>query len=176
MFSFSHYSYSDNLKGAFGVEFGEKVSDEKHGFERVLKYSLSAGHRYLFDPEDPYGKFEEYSVMVTPESNRVFKIRAEADFQHRSDCESELVAVKHSLEKKYGKWEDDIGGVHFHDSYIGDGNALDVTRNERIIHASCFEYRDELRLDLIYEDEDLAELAEAEAARMEGGDYDGSGL
>ena len=84
------------ITGAFGVKLGEvwdgeaTKTREKDGF-----------FRYYFVPESPLDAFDTYYVEVTPVKGLIFRIEA----YKRGSCDSQYLAFKQALTKKYGSGE-----------------------------------------------------------------------
>jgi hypothetical protein len=106
--------------GAFGIRFGEVFRAQSAS----KAYDGGDGRfvRYAFRPTEPLQGFGEYSVGVTPKSNRVYAIHAAAlgDPQTFYSLRSKLVAT---LEDKYGKAvhtdDSDLPGLQYDTITVG---------------------------------------------------------
>lgn len=102
----SFYSYADEMKspsGAFGINFGDKISDLKV----VEKLSLTSGEPlYKVQAASPLkNKLESYYVMITPKTHEVHTIWGESSYQRRDrgKCQENKSDIVSLLENKYGE-------------------------------------------------------------------------
>jgi len=85
------------ITGAFGIKLG--VSP-KSNF-RTQEMPTRTGKLFFVEPPVKNKHFNEYAVLVTLRTNKIFRIYAEKE-QSSSSCKKEILKVKESLEKKYG--------------------------------------------------------------------------
>ncbi|MEX0732783.1 MAG: hypothetical protein WED00_00675 [Aquisalimonadaceae bacterium] len=164
----------DDIRGAFGMKLGDALSDGDSRITEPAHSSRDAGLRYTFVPEHPFGALNQYYVLVTPTTGKIYRIVAEGTFQSASSCEGELLALQEALEGRYGPSDDNIG-----DAMVGSMTGIEVIRfgqSPRRIIATCVGVMREHRATLTYIDDDLESRAKVERARMGQGDYDGLGL
>ena len=85
------------IEGAFGIKFGDKPSPEY----RADNIPTKEGTLYFVDPPVKNDNFNEYAVLVTNTTNKIYRIYAEKE-QSTRDCKTEIIKVKQTLEKIYG--------------------------------------------------------------------------
>lgn len=116
-------------KGAFGINFGDKID--------ILKVKdevpLSSGEKmYLVEAPQPLtGRLDRYYVQITPKTNVVFSIWGDRDYErvNRDKCNTEKKEIVNLLENKYGESES-TGIMNIDDDrYFGFANSR--------ISASC---------------------------------------
>ncbi len=86
------------IEGAFGIKLGDEP-DAKYIPEQI---PTKLGLLYFIDPPIKNEHFNEYAVLVTIRTNKIFRIYAEKE-QTTETCKNELAKVRKSLEKIYGK-------------------------------------------------------------------------
>lgn len=155
------------VEGAFGLEFGQ-VLDIAGRPEAEVD---DGGLRFPHHPENPYDPLSEYTVTVTPESRRVYMIRAVGHFSSLRRCREELITLAGILEKKYVKTSGKIS------ERFGDMPEIRFGETSRKIYGHCEGGILNKRLVLTYIDESLAAAARREARRENTDrDRDTSGL
>ena len=85
------------IKGAFGINLGETPRDDYRSGEVPTKI----GKLFFIKPPIKNENFNEYAVMVTIRTNKIFRIYAEKE-QTTASCNEKIIKVKKSLEKIYG--------------------------------------------------------------------------
>jgi len=136
----------DEIDGGFGLKFGEIVDVAK--LEK-LNNEKSGGLRYAFTPEHPYGPLTQYEVVVTPKSNKVFKIEASEQFGSMGDCRRELQRLEKVLSRKYQRT-----GARM-SMRFGDIPKITYGKTSKNIMALCKGVFNNRRLVLTYVDDDL---------------------
>lgn len=94
----------ESIKGAFGLEFGEYLTNYSGlGFKRKGG-TLYSGYRYKFTPKKRYRipLLESYYVYVTPISKTVERIMAYSEPMTINDCIDSLDNFNYLLYNKYG--------------------------------------------------------------------------
>ena len=89
--------------------FGYKLGDSTN-VESLIKVSTTshAGDEYKFSPQKLYGVFVDYRIRVTPETSKVFYIKASGEVKNKAECESEFGAITAVLDKKYGRGKENL--------------------------------------------------------------------
>lgn len=155
------------VEGAFGLEFGQVLDIAGRPDAEVD----DGGLRFPHHPEHPYDPLSDYTVTITPESRRVYMIRAVGHFSSLRRCREELITLEEVLEKKYVKTSGKIS------EHFGDMPEIRFGVSPRKIYGHCEGGILNKRLVLTYIDEALAEAARREARREStDGDPDTSGL
>lgn len=145
------------IDGAFGLKLGEKLDVaelEKLGTER------DGGIIYGFKPSNPYRTLTNYSVFVTPVSNRVYHISASGKFGSMKDCREELMRLESALAKKYTKISGEIS------SRFGDIPKITFGTSTRKIEALCKGAFNRRELVLRYIDKTLSKEASKEETAL----------
>ncbi len=91
---FYGFSYAEEITGAFGIKFGEKI-DKLKVLKKEDKYTV------IVDPPKRVDILEEYKVKYTPKSELVYTISAAKFNLTLKQCKSMTDLVKFKLEKKY---------------------------------------------------------------------------
>jgi len=86
------------INGAFGIKLGDEP-DKKYIPEQI---PTKIGQLYFIDPPIKNDHFNEYAVLVTFRTNKIFRIYAEKE-QTTASCKEELTKLRTSLETIYGK-------------------------------------------------------------------------
>jgi len=85
------------IDGAFGIKLGDSPK-EKY---RAEELPTEIGKLFFVEPPIKNEHFNEYAVLVTHRTNKIFRIYAEKE-QSSASCKEELLKVKRSLENIYG--------------------------------------------------------------------------
>ncbi len=85
------------IDGAFGIKLGD-TPKEKY---RADELPTEIGKLFFVKPPIKNEHFNEYAVLVTHRTNKIFRIYAEKE-QSLATCKEELLKVKRSLENIYG--------------------------------------------------------------------------
>jgi len=83
--------------GAFGIKLGDSPKSDY----RTQEVPTKLGKLYFVKPPIKNEHFNEYAVLVTFSTNKIFRIYAEKE-QSSASCKVEVLKVKESLEKIYG--------------------------------------------------------------------------
>ena len=81
------------ISGAFGFKLGDVWDGEA-----TETYEGDGYLKHYFIPESPLDAFQHYWVHVTPVRGLIFRIEAHKD----GSCDSQFLAFKNALSKKYG--------------------------------------------------------------------------
>ena len=95
--SVSVQAATPKIDGAFGIKLGDTPSHEY----RPGKVQTNVGILYFIEPPIKNEHFNEYAVLTTKSTNKIYSIYAEKE-QKTAKCQEELLKVKQSLEKLYG--------------------------------------------------------------------------
>ena len=91
-----------DIDSAFGYRLGATF-DPTGAREINLELNKMMGTReYEIQPSKEYGLFKTYSVTVSPKSNRIWLISAEAKFNEPTICTREMKDLHQVLVGKYG--------------------------------------------------------------------------
>ena len=85
------------ISGAFGFKLGDVWDGEA-----TETYEGDGYLKHYFIPESPLDAFQHYWVHVTPVRGLIFRIEAHKD----GSCDSQFLAFKNALSKKYGSGEE----------------------------------------------------------------------
>jgi len=107
------------IEGAFGIKFGDTPRAEY----RAGKVQTKSGTLYFVDPPIKNQHFDEYAVLVTRRTNKIFRIYAEKE-QTTDSCNTELPKVKKTLQNLYGP------GIEKESDFI-------IIQNQKEIHLAC---------------------------------------
>ena len=140
------FAGDDVIEGGFGLKFGETVDVEN--MEKIQN-EKEGGVRYAYTPEHPYGPLTQYELVVTPKSNRVYKIEAMENFSSMSDCRRELLRLEKVLSKKYKRTGAKVS------TRFGDIPKITFGKSSKNIVALCKGVFNSRQLVLTYLDEDL---------------------
>lgn len=110
---------TQQIEGAFGIKLGDSPG-AKYSAGKV---QTKIGKLYFVDPPIKNEHFDEYAVLVTRRTNKIFRIYAEKE-QTTDSCNAELPKVKKSLQRLYGP------GIEKENEFI-------IVKNQREIHLSC---------------------------------------
>lgn len=161
------------VTGAFGFEFGQVI--DPAGL-KALDGDEDGGLSYAVTPDNAYGPLDEYAIMLTPASHRVYRITARGSFSSMQRCRDELVELERALERKYVKTS---GSKSFG---FDDIPVITFGQSPRKIRGKCTGRILHKTLTLSYIDEDLEQAARDEAnpagipAQDAGAPRDESGL
>ena len=139
------------IKGAFGYTLGftfDKKSAIKVG-------ELTSGDPiYAVQPTKKFRKFNEYSVLITPKTNKIYAIWARAKFDNIAAALEELKVVKALIEKKYGK--------KFENSTFSMNNQTSLYFGDRDIFIQTDNNYKSAMLEIRYTDDRITKIAEKE--------------
>lgn len=100
---FANAAIISDPSGAFGIEFGKQLKD----LTVLEKNELRSGEPvYKVKAPNPLNnKLEDYYVLVTPESHKVYTIWGNKDYErmNRDKCINEKDDIVAILESKYGE-------------------------------------------------------------------------
>lgn len=87
-----------NIKGAFGIKFGDKLDR----FKVINKVKTSDGKAlYIVKPYKEVKILNNYAIMITPKSKRVYSIWGISDDMDLRECKRKLNIVARILQDKY---------------------------------------------------------------------------
>lgn len=87
-----------NIKGAFGIKFGDKLDR----FKVINKVKTSDGKAlYIVKPYKEVKFLNNYAIMVTPKSKRVYSIWGISDDMDLKECKGKLNIISRILQDKY---------------------------------------------------------------------------
>lgn len=150
----------DPLSGAFGIEFGERLSDLAHDLEIGMSNMDGSFKSVSITPPINNKLFSSYSAKVDPDSGRVAAIEATDIIKGKSSCLSTLENIGQYLERKYGDpFELETHGEEGEKKYLF---ALTPARSSNLIAGGCHETNLERKgllsdeeKGLFYDDEDV---------------------
>ena len=164
----------EEIAGAFGMELGEQVSESDSRITEVEDSSRDAGLKLAFEPDHPFGALDQYHVLITPKTRKIYRVTAVGSFESASACEGELAVLQEALEERYGATDENVG-----DTIVSSMSGVDVIRfgspPQRIV-GTCIGSMGEHRVTLSYIHDEIEKRAKAERAQIGGGDYEGEGL
>ena len=96
-FSNSAIALLDDIEGAFGIKFGEML-DVKHKAKCKIKTVVEECEVI---PPKPYSSFTSYQVVLTPHTNKVFRILGNRYMNDFSLCIHEAETIIGILKKKH---------------------------------------------------------------------------
>ena len=129
------------IVGAFGVRLGDTVDDSMEFVEENALGELI----YKFTPEKPNDFFSEYWLFATHKTKKIMRIKASHLYQNEGRCVDKRSVIKTAIKRKYGT---DIPVIQ-----------------DRRIRAWCkYDYGNEYRLWINYEDDILEEQSKVEKA------------
>ena len=160
----SSLALAQDIEGAFGIKFGQKLSELK-----VIRSIDEQSN--LVDPPVKVKGLTIYLVNVTPITGHVYLIIGMSDYIEEQECNTLLKTIKYKIEQKYD---------------IKMGKQLDVEtvyrgiKGTKAVDIRCSPtFTDEgvkYRLALIYADIDLTKQAEQEEIKLKSKEIDESGL
>ena len=106
------------ITGAFGIEFGEQISNLK-----VLR-TLASGMTHSVEPPNPLDLLRLYSVETTSEKKLVYRIIGQSLVNDKAQCIEDLASILGILEDKYGKFQNE-------------GTIYRFSHGKKAITASC---------------------------------------
>lgn len=149
-------------KGAFGYEFGADVDTSL-----LEEGKLTNGKDYYsFQPEQPFRSFNQYRLLISPQTKRVAMIWAKADFDSNERAKSELELIASLLVDKYG------GTIERPLSFGSE--QIDLEYGNRLISLSVDDFKKSL--DLRYLDGEICVLMDNEYLELEKSQIDSSSL
>lgn len=158
------------IMGAFGVQLGDYFDPSS----AIGTGELEDGTpMYQFNPEKKFRSFDDYYVLITPKTHKIYGIWGIGTAENSQKCEKEQALIMDLLQKKYGVQEkerlfDPLTDV----KNIGQGNR-DVT-------VKCSGFGDmsfvDMSINIRYYDRELKKLAEEERLEIIGSQVDDSGL
>lgn len=149
---------ASEINGAFGIEFGVEIDVTQY---KQVAADKPYGLEYAFIPVNPYGPLSSYSVFVTPQTHRAYQVRASGSFTSMAACRRVLVDLEESLEKKYDKTSKKLK------KDFGASPKISFGRFSRTIEGGCTGFLFNKRLNLIYTDKPLRELAGQEYLQLQ---------
>lgn len=135
------------ITGAFGINFGEPVSNLK------VTDTLASGMTHVVEPPNPLDLLRLYSVETTNEKNLVYRIIGQSLVNDKVQCIEDLASVLGILESKYGKFQNE-------------GSIYRLSQGKKAITASCISEsgvtsRGVYKIKVTYEDLGLVAGADA---------------
>lgn len=153
------------IESAFGLKLGDKFDITKA--TKVGEFSDKEKF-YHFKPEKPFRSLTEYYVVLTPQSDLIYKIVASGEFEGTGMATKEGSVISHLLEKKYGAFDKSNFGLTM-------AGAKVITQSHRQLMIDVDEaFGGKIRL--TYLDEALEKKADAEYVAIEAAKADASGL
>lgn len=89
---FSLNAYADDISGAFGLKFNDKIEKANKSLDR-----------YKVKPEKKFELFDEYFVALTPKTKKIYSITGSGEVS--SGCREDMNLIKTLLEDKYPDFE-----------------------------------------------------------------------
>lgn len=127
----------DPLSGAFGIEFGEQLSDLASDSEIRTPTREGSFNSVSITPPIKNKLFRSYSAKVDPNSDKVAAIEATDIIKGRSSCLSTLQNIGQYLERKYGDaFELETHGEEGEKKFLF---ALTPARSSNLIVGGCHE-------------------------------------
>jgi len=137
----SKFSFANNIDGAFGLKIGDYFSNKTSS--QVIK----------FKPQNPLPGVSNYSVKLTPISNRIYEIRAEDDVDS-CNIRYDLDTI---LESKYGK-----PAIYESGSVYSSG----VYGKENIIVLACFSFSTHNSFSINYASPEMRKINKEEIEKL----------
>jgi len=152
------------ITGGFGLNFGQIFNTEDSDYPALRSGKDFA---YVFEPSQPYEKFDTYFAVVTPITHIVYGIGAVGKTEF-SDCKPDMDVLVSILSEKYGQLSDDS-------SYSIDPKKQ-LQKGRKLISVKCNMGFDEATLEIQYKDDSIAKLAEEERIELESKKVNKDGL
>jgi len=93
-------AFATHIDSAFGLRFGDKLNLDS---PNVQKIHGIVNDVYRVKPPKPLEGFEEYLVFVTPLNNKIFRIRAIAQYDDLEYARRDFVHLRDVLNDKYNE-------------------------------------------------------------------------
>lgn len=127
----------DPLSGAFGIEFGQRLSDLANNLDIGMSTMDGSFKSVSITPPIKNKLFSSYSAKVDPDSGKVAAIEATDIIKGKSSCLSNLESIGQYLERKYGDaFEMETHGEDGEKKYLF---ALTPARSSNLIAGGCHE-------------------------------------
>lgn len=156
LFSFSVIAGS-KIDGAFGFKLNQTINPQDL---RKKSQTKDAGGEYAFTPSKPYRKLSRYSVFATPIKNKVYQIKAEADFKSAAQCNAELAVLEQALVSKYDGEKKGVNTV------VSGFKSFRIGQSPNRIEGFCHGFMSVHTLTLNYIQDDTAKVAKREKANV----------
>ena len=158
------------IMGAFGIQLGDYFDTSS----AIGTGELEDGTpMYQFSPEKKFRSFDDYYVLITPKTHKIYGIWGIGTAENSQKCEKEQALIMDLLKKKYGVKEKE----GFFDPVTG---AKNIDQGNRDVTVKCSGFRDmsfvDMSINIRYYDRELKKLAEEERLEIVGSKVDGSGL
>ncbi len=155
----------EKIVGAFGLDLGSEYDVKK----AIGKSSLTDGTpMYQFSPKIKFRSFENYYVLITPKTHKIYSIWGIGKVDNVEKGKKEQALIMTILEKKYGKPEKEGFMSSMMDSSM-------ITHGDRYVMVKLSGFTD-VTIDIRYYDRKLTEMAEKERIEIEAEKVDSSGL
>ncbi|WP_375172420.1 hypothetical protein [Marinobacter sp.] len=127
----------DPLSGAFGIEFGKRLSGFVNNPDIGISSTDGSFKSISITPPIKNKLFSSYSAKVDPDSGKVAAIEATDIIKGRSSCLSTLEDIGQYLEHKYGDaFELETHGEDGEKKFLF---ALTPARSSNLIAGGCYE-------------------------------------
>ncbi len=158
------------IMGAFGIQLGDYFDTSS----AIGTGELEDGTpMYQFSPEKKFRSFDDYYVLITPKTHKIYGIWGIGTAENSQKCEKEQALIMDLLKKKYGVKEKE----GFFDPVTG---AKNIDQGNRDVTVKCSGFRDmsfvDMSINIRYYDRELKKLAEEERLEIVGSKVDDSGL
>ncbi len=158
------------IMGAFGVQLGDYFDPSS----AIGTGELTDGTpMYKFDPKKKFRSFNEYYVLITPKTHKIYGIWGIGTVGNSQKCEKEQALIMDLLQKKYGVQENEVP----FDPLTG---AKNIDQGNRDVTVKCSGFVDmsfvDMSINIRYYDRELKKLAEKERLEIVGSNVDDSGL
>lgn len=156
--------------GAFGIQLGDYFDTTS----AIGTGELEDGTpMYQFTPEKKFRSFDDYYVLITPKTHKIYGIWGIGTAENSQKCEKEQALIMDLLKKKYGVKEKES----FFDPVTG---AKNINQGNRDVTVKCSGFGDmsfvDMSINIRYYDRELKKLAEEERLEIVGSKVDASGL
>jgi hypothetical protein len=158
------------IMGAFGIQLGDYFDTSS----AIGTGELEDGTpMYQFSPEKKFRSFDDYYVLITPKTHKIYGIWGIGTAENSQKCEKEQALIMDLLKKKYGVKEKE----GFFDPVTG---AKNIDQGNRDVTVKCSGFRDmsfvDMSINIRYYDRELKKLAEEERLEIVSSKVDDSGL
>ncbi len=158
------------IMGAFGIQLGDYFDTTS----AIGTGELEDGTpMYQFTPEKKFRSFDDYYVLITPKTHKIYGIWGIGTAENSQKCEKEQALIMDLLKKKYGVKEKE----GFFDPVTG---AKNIDQGNRDVTVKCSGFRDmsfvDMSINIRYYDRELKKLAEEERLEIVSSKVDDSGL
>ncbi len=156
--------------GAFGLQLGDYFDPSS----AIGQGELTDGTpMYQFEPKKKFRSFDEYYILVTPMTHKIYGIWGIGTSENPQKCEKEQALIMDLLQKKYGIQKNE-------GSFDPATGAKNIDQGNRDITVKCSGFVDmsfvDMSINIRYYDRELMKLAEKERIEMIGDKVDASGL